>query len=361
MKMKLNALTLAVAAGFVGSAAQAADVLLFPYVVNSATVTTIVSVVDQGAATVGYTAGGAAGGSRLHWRLNYKGGANATVNSATCDEVDYYLPSSINDIQTVDLGGKFGSTTKGVLFSDASVNNNWNAATTSTINFMLGKNAAAGSAQRGVLFVHNSDTTSTQNLYGEALVLDFSTGAAWGYQAKSNGATDAGATANDTRAFDFSAAATGTPILTFQPLAETTTRLFVTPVNKQTAAAGATDVTVGGMLDTNGASLPGWNSLASSVSLTTSTGVAYDRDENLVSGSASSAVVCVGAVDVSSLMTAGAASTLANGGWGKVAVAAGSGTYGTAKAILTKLEFNTTGKINGEALPGTYNNGFIMQ
>jgi hypothetical protein len=358
MKMKLNALTLAVAAGFVGSAAQAADVLLFPYVVNSATVTTIVSVVDQGVATVGYTAGGATGGSRLHWRLNYKGGANASVNSATCEEVDYYLPSSINDIQTVDLGGKFGSTTKGVLFADASVNNNWNAATTSTINFMLGKNAAAGSAERGVLFVHNSDSTTTQNLYGEALVLDFSTGAAWGYQAKSSNVT-----ANDTTNFDFSTAATGTPILTFQPLAETTTRLFVTPVNPQTAAAGATSVATGGMLDTNGASLSGWNALVSSVSLSTSTGVAYDRDENLVSGSASSSVVCVGAVDASSLMTAGAASTLANGGWGRVAVAAGSGTglTGTTKAILTKLEFNTTGKINGESLSGTYNNGFIMQ
>jgi hypothetical protein len=331
---------------------------LFPYVVNSATVTTIVSVVDQGAADAGYTAGGAAGGSRLHWRLNYKGGANASVNSASCDEVDYYLPSSINDIQTVDLGGKFGSTTKGVLFSDASVNNGWNAATTSTINYMLGKNAAAGSAQRGVLFVHNSDSTSTQNLYGEALVLDFSTGAAWGYQAKSSNVT-----ANDTTNFDFSTVATTTPILTFQPLAETTTRLFVTPVNPTTAVTGATSVATGGMLDTNGASLSGWNALVSSVSLTTSTGVAYDRDENLVSGSASSSVVCVGAVDVSSLMTAGAASTLANGGWGRVAVAAGSGTglTGTAKAILTKLEFNTTGKINGESLSGTYNNGFIMQ
>ena len=40
MKMKLNALSLAVAAGFIGSAAQAADVAMFPYVVNSPTVTT---------------------------------------------------------------------------------------------------------------------------------------------------------------------------------------------------------------------------------------------------------------------------------------------------------------------------------
>jgi hypothetical protein len=46
---------------------------------------------------------------------------------------------------------------------------------------MLGANA--GSVQRGVLYIHNADTVAAQTLYGEAMVLDFSTGAAWGYQA----------------------------------------------------------------------------------------------------------------------------------------------------------------------------------
>jgi len=363
MKMKLNALSLAVAAGFIGSAAQAADVAMFPYVVNSATVTTIVSIVDQGAATVGYTAGGATGSSRLHWRLNYKSGANATNNLARCEEVDYYLPSSVNDIQTVDLGGKFGSATKGVLFNDAGTNNAWKANTTDTINFMLGKNGAgATGVQRGVLFVHNADTAAGNanaaagnTLYGEAMVLDFSTGAAWGYQAVTKDATttQAAAAADVEPHFDFAASSTATPILTFMPLAETTTRLFVTPVN----TAG------GSMLALNGQSRTGWDQFNSSLSMVTGTGVAYDRDENLVSGSASAAVVCVGAVDASSLMTAGAASVLANGGWGKVAVAAGAttGMTPTSNAILTKLEFNTAGKFNGDTIPGTFNNGFILK
>lgn len=364
MKMKLNALSLAVAAGFIGSAAQAADIAMFPYVVNSATVTTLVSVVDQGVNTLGYTAGGAAGGSRLHWRLNYKSGANASNNLAVCEEVNYNLPSSQNDIQTVDLGGKFGSATKGVLFSDASIQNNWNAGTTASINYMLGKaGAGATGVQRGVLFVHNSDSTATgQTLYGEAMIIDFSTGAAWGYQALLRDNSDDGAAANAAVDFNFAGAATGRPILTFMPLAETTTRLFVTPLNNpaavppQPSMVGVDGNTIDGLS-------PWWDRLNSNVTLATGGGVAFDRDENQVSGSTVAPVVCVGAVDVSNMMTAGAAAVLANGGWGNVRVTAGTttGMSPTPNALLTKLEFNTGGKLNGDAIPGTFNNGFIMR
>lgn len=351
MKMKLNALSLAIAAaGFAATAAQAADVAMFPYVVNSPTVTTLVSIVDTGSATNGYDQSGATGSGRLHWRLNYKAGANATNNTATCQEVNYYLPSSPNDIQTVDLGGVFGSATKGVLFNDASSNNDWNAGTTNNINYMLGK--AAGATQRGVLFVHNADASTTQTLYGEAMVLDFSTGAAWGYQALLNNGT-----ANIAGNFDFSAQATNAAgsapdIVTFMPTGETTTRIFVTPVNSG-----------GSMLDTHGASILGWDNLNARVTLATGTGVAYDRDENLVSGSVPNNVVCVGAVDVTQMMTSGAAAALANGGWGTLAISPGTltGATPTVNAVATKLEFNTTGKLNGQAIPGTFNNGFIMR
>lgn len=351
MKMKLTALSMAIAAaGLAATAAQAADVALFPYVVNSPTVTTLVSIVDTGSATDGYNQSGVANaGSRLHWRLNYKAGANATNNTASCEEVNYYLPSSTNDIQTVDLGGVFGSATKGVLFNDASTNNDWNSGTTSTINYMLGK--AAGATQRGVLFVHNANTSSGQTLYGEAMVLDFSTGAAWGYQALLNDGSS-----NAAGNFDFSAQATNVSsapdIVTFMPTGETTTRIFVTPVNSG-----------GSMLDTNGANIPGWNTLNARVTLQTATGVAYDRDENLVSGSVPNNVVCVGAVDVTQMMTSGAAASLANGGWGNLAISAGTttGATPTINAVATKLEFNTAGKLNGQAIPGTFNNGFIMR
>jgi len=356
MKLKMKALSLAVAAIAAGSAAHAADVAMFPYVVNSATVTTLVSIVDTADIDKGYTAGGAsgvAGANRLHWRLNYKGGANATNNAAVCEEVNYFLPSSVNDIQTVDIGGNFGSATKGVLFNDASINNNWNANTTATINYMLGK--AAG-VQRGVLFVHNADDTlGTQTVYGEAMVLDFSTGAAWGYQAE---LSDNGGVAGNTQdAFSFVGSATPTnSVVTFMPTAETTTRIFVTPVNTVIGSP---------MLGVDGSSIAGWDRLTARVGLVTGTGVAFDRDENLVSGTTLANVTCVGAVDVTGMMTAGAAAVLANGGWGRLAINTGTGAAATSvnvnTAIATKLEFNTTGTLNGQAIPGTFNNGFIMK
>lgn len=364
MKMKLNALSLAVAAGFIGSAAQAADVAMFPYVVNSPTVTTIVSIVDNGtAATQRYNNAGvigniAGGSNRLHYRLNYKAGALAGMDAASraaqCQEVNYYLPSSPSDIQTFDLGGRHSTAAaRGVMFNDASINNNYVAGTTATINYMLGANA--GSVQRGTLFIHNADTVVGQTLYGEAMVLDFSTGAAWGYQAL---LVDEGA-GNTAAGFAFNAQATNAvgsapDILTFMPAAEVTTRLFVTPVRAVS------------MLAADGASVAGWDQATSLISMATGAGVAFDRDENLVSGSAGVNIKCVGAIDHTELMTAGAAAVLANGGHGLLTAGAGTlaaPAVGTADAVLTKLEFSRTngGTLNGVAVPGTYNNGFIMR
>lgn len=364
MKMKLNALSLAVAAGFIGSAAQAADVAMFPYVVNSPSVTTIVSIVDLGnAATQRYNnagvIGAGAGFNRLHYRLNYKAGAlagmDATSRAAACQEVNYYLPSSPSDIQTFDLGGRHSTAAaRGVMFNDASINNNYIAGTTATINYMLGANA--GSVQRGVLYIHNADTVAAQTLYGEAMVLDFSTGAAWGYQAL---LSDEGA-ANTAAAFNFVPQATNAigsapDILTFMPAAEVTTRLFVTPVT-----------TAGTVLGADGASIAGWDNFTTLVSMATGAGVAFDRDENLVSGSAAVNIKCVGAIDHTELMTAGAAAVLANGGHGLLTLAAGTlpaPAVASVGAVATKLEFSKTngGTLNGVAVPGTYNNGFIMR
>lgn len=366
MNLKMKALTVAVAAGLSMSAAQAADVAMFPYVVNSPSVTTLVSIIDQGGAdTPRYDASGnpgiAANNNRLHWRLNYKAGADATNNAARCQEVNYYLPTSPNDMQTVDIGGRFGAATRGVLFNDPSSNNNWQAATSATINYMLG--AAAGNVQRGVLFVHNADDDSGavtgQTIYGEAMILEFATGSAWGYQAI---LTDNGVV-NDANAFDYTALASnagGAPdLLTFMPLNEVVTRVFVTPVPSAP------------ILEVNGSNAPGWDRWNAGVTLQTNTGVAYDRDENLVSGSNRVQVACVGAVDAQQMMTGGAAAVLANGGYGLLNVANGTlDPFGIAfvptnRAFLTKLEYNTTGMLNGQSATGiaggTFNNGFIMR
>lgn len=377
MKLKMKALSLAVAAVAAGTAAHAADVAMFPYVVNSATVTTLVSIVDRGDAnTPRYNASGipgtvAAGATRLHWRLNYKADAAATDNLASCQEANYYLPSSPNDIQTVDLSGKYGSTTRGVLFNDPSTNNAWQAGTSATINYMLGK--AAGVTQRGTLFVHNADDdtgVAGTTVYGEAMVLEFAGGASWGYQA----ATTDNAGANTAAAFAFhpgslvsngltATAAAPAGLLTFMPPAEVVTNLYITPVP---AAAP--------LLGINGASAAGWNIQQTRVTLNTAptgagAGVAFDRDENLVSGAVNQSVRCVGAVGVTSMMTSGVQAVLANGGWGNVTLTAPArpidGSFvPTNTAYITKLEYGNAaagGKLNGEALTGTFNNGFIMR
>lgn len=376
MKMKLNALTLAVAAaGFIGTTAQAADAVLFPYVVNSATVATLVTVVDR-ATSAGNrydSAGGAQTGSagdRLHWRLHYKAGASLT-NTSACSEVDGYLPTSPFDIQTVDLGGKFGATTKGVMFNDPGVKNKYASA---GVDYMLAPVSALG-ASRGVLIVHNSNAAAgnaavNERLYGEAMVLEYATGAAWGYQAVS---TDGDAVAFG-NGFEFNQAwATGvnggvtnglvasngalTGVLTFMPPADATTTLFVTPMP---ATAG------GALLGADGAAdaLGYWNKWQTNVMLAASTGVAYDRDETLWSGAQPQAVRCVGAVNLTDLVSSAALPKLVNGGWGGLslvadAAAPADGSYQpTARGYVIKLEYSPG---TSSLTKGTFNNAFIMR
>lgn len=354
MELKKIALGVALAAGTM--AAQAEEVVFFPYVVNSPAVTTIVSVIDSSAANTAYDASGNAGGNRLHWRLNYK---TVDSNAAACEEINYYLPSSPNDIQTVDLGAKFGASTSGVLFNDASVNNNWRAGV-GGLTYALAERA--GAQARGILFVHNADNAGGA-LAGDALVLDFTTGAAWGYAGIANAAAGAAA-------FNFgglpaaNSNAVNPAAVSFMPFSEVTTRLFVTPLNDAGAAVASAS-----MLGANGANVVGWDRFTVNVGLVTNaTGVAFDRDENLVSGSLTTNVTCVGAVDVGTLMTAGARATLANGGYGQLALAegptapagVGTTTMGVGTAHVVKLEFSTAGTLNGQAIPGTFNNAFKL-
>lgn len=362
--MKLNkiAFGVALATGAMtmgATSAIAADTLLFPYVVNSTTTTTIVSVIDRGtAATDRYNSAGVvgngAGFNRNHWRLHFKDGANATNNAATCGEINFYLPTSPNDLQTVDLGGTFGATTRGVLFNDPSTNNNWNAA---GVNFNFA--STLQNPMRGALFVHNAESAVGQTMQGEAMVLEFANGAAWGYQAL---AVDNGA-ANNSAGFDFSAlgSTTGQGI-TFMPPAETFTRLFVTPMNDAGSA----------MLAANGASLGAWGGFRARVRLNDAVGgagagVAFDRDENLVSGSLPQDVTCVGAVDVTAMIQpahTAAGGALANGGWSNLIIeatpATAAGIQTTATANVIKLDFSLGGQFNGQAVGAPFNNAYRL-
>jgi len=378
MKMKLNTLTLAIAAaGFIGTAAQAADAVMFPYVVNSATVATLVTVVDRGSSAVSrFNAAGAPAtpGSRLHYRMNYKAGA-ALANTGTCTEINGYLPTSPFDIQTVDLGGKFGATTKGVMFNDPSVNNNWNASGT---DYILAPVATLG-ANRAVLFVHNSDVTNASaQLYGEAMVLEYATGAAWGYQAitsesgdntvdspfdyRTTFAVNAGLnddTAGVTNGILSSVGALNA-VLTFMPPAVANTTLFVTPVPNNFDASGFK------MLGAAGGNVPGWDRWQTNLNLGVAGGVAYDRDEGLWSGAVPQPVRCVGAVPMTDMVSGAALSRLSNGGWAGLSLtAAGAAPFDgsfvrTNAAYVIKLEFSNGAGAAG-LTSGTFNNAFLMR
>lgn len=393
-----NKLASAVAAAIGVSAvgvAQAESVF-FPYVVVSPTVTTIVSVIN--ATDKNWALGGQnrRGTERLHYRLFYKMGDNANKLDVKCDEYNEYLPTSLNDIQTIDLGGYFDNNSLGVLFNDPSVNNNWRGG---GLDYAMARGLAP---VRGYLTVDNSyadrrvinngataaevtaeararATGAAPSIAGEAFIFEFENGAAWGYQAYSSlpprGAAD------ESYFQDFRYAASQSPhAVALMPPAEVTTAFFVTPVSQNQHPD--VDNTYRARIDIR----------------TTDRGDMYDRDENLVSGTKPADVVCVGRVDATALMSDGLAARLRpTGGWGLMwnyrlvqvgsnfvpanfaAYNATASTGGLVPApanpaagvraapqynaddgaVVIKLEYGTS--INGQDANGTWNNGFILR
>ena len=405
------------------SNAVQADALMFPYVVNSATISTVVSIINTSYDL--YNASGVAGkgGSfnRLHWRLHNKNGNDATNNTAACGEVNAYLPTSRFDIQTVDLGGHFGATNSGVLFNDPSINNDWQA-NLGGLSYALASSVASPS--RGVLIVDNADTdyfrpplALAASIAGEAFIYEFGSGAAWGYQGAvvindtgdgDNGVFEmdfgnpslGGATPGGALSF-----VTSTPIFpggitAFMPPEEIITRFFVTPLNR----VANTDCDGDGLSDADiyaGATIapssncsgaagdPGearynvdagindtmiasnYGNYRIQLQMVTIAGVAYDRDENLVSGSTPAVVRCVGGVSITELFSSYSPShALSNGGWGYVQArlpAVDTATYGsqdtssvTGRASVYKLEFNAGSTFNGATVGGVFNNAVFM-
>ena len=175
MKLKMKKISVAVAASLgaslVGMSASQSDELLFPYLVTSQTVTSVVSVVNrsplnpQGTST-----------NRLHYVYLFNNGGGP------CTEFNFRRPTSHNDIQTFDIGDRFAADNLHVLFNDPSFNNNYLAA---NLDFAPFDNAPL--PIRSFLVVDNNGTTgegaSEGSLYGEVVVLDFAAGAAWGYRA----------------------------------------------------------------------------------------------------------------------------------------------------------------------------------
>jgi len=332
MNLKMKTLAAAmIAAGTMG-AAQASGVL-FPYVVNSNSVTTIVTVIDT---NTGYAAGHT---NELHWVLWYKDGASVDDKTANCKEVNQWLPTSTNDMQTVDLGGKFGATTKGVLFNDPSINNDWKKT-----NKRFDMANLDSKPLRGYLVIDDAVPQVASNvstLEGEAMVLEFASGASWGYTA--------GRTVDSGFHLDNDITFTSPQNVSIKPWGETNTLFFVTPID-------------GNMIDGN-------NIAAGATLSMLKNGVAmYDRDENPVSGSVSFPVNCVSSVPADKLITSSAKTLLPDGGWGSLTTTYatvyekdGAVKYQVSTASVIKLDFNSKPTFNGETVTGTFNNAFQLR
>lgn len=378
-KKKL-ATAVAIAAGSIaigGMQAVQADSVFFPHLVGSNTITSIVSVINTADGIGLYP------GSKLHYTMYSKNDPADKV----CTEYNVFLPTSKNDIQTIDIAGLLDKDGElGVLFDDPSINNKWKQANE---DYALGR--ALGLPFRGYMIVDNAvgadpvkcdDGDRCQQpvstVRGEVFMFDYSAGAAWGYQGFTQNGDDPAA--NETYAgseFDYSYAKTASGIpVNMLPFDEFSTAFLVTPVNINNYDAFETD-----WQPENMRPFP-VNDYDAQIAFVTptypqgSSAALYDRDENPVSGSLPANVHCIGRVEAQSLLTAATANRLVKGGWGNLVnrrvnvkdVFTGSvlppnlqpGFDDRTGAVIYKVEYNLGPVFNGQPVNGVFNSGMLL-
>ena len=278
-----------------------------------------------------------------------------------------------NDMVSFDASGIFlDGAGGGPLFGDAEVLAPYGAAEFSTTN--------AGVA-RGFLIVDDGDDTSEggtgADLYGEAIMLEITGGAAFGYRAL-NPAQDVanvpgpvlgnwgGLTAHLGEVLD-QGLGTGFAGVTLLPPSEWTTRFFVTPV-----ADGAG--TAASQRDCETCSV----SIFISPDKAGTVAGMYDRDTVMRSEPFAPAplptsaknVVCTGAVDMTNILPQAVVYQISSqGGWGYVQIRSGTSGHMENSAVVLKLEFNLVNGVattrlspdNAIGFTGTVNNGVWLQ
>lgn len=190
MQFRMTKVAAAVATGLgvsvVGMEAAQADALMFPYVVGSPSTTTIISVINTARPINPLLP------QYLHYRTYYKVGAASTADDAgnnnACEEYDVRRLTSKNDVVTFDLNRKYGDS-QSVLHEGASTKVP-NAEPFDLLAKAIDQKGGSTPQARGVLIVSNEYLPTTLNsdshegsLFGEALIISHSTGAAWGYTA----------------------------------------------------------------------------------------------------------------------------------------------------------------------------------
>ena len=151
-----------------------ADAIMFPWIVRSADVTTVISVVNT-AETEAESSGLQYHNNRLHVEYWHKLTV-ANDQEEVCTEYDFEVTSSKDDMVTWDIAGHFNSGLP--MFNDTSIE----------VIDLTDMTLAVANPRRAFLLVDNntealvaSGTNVDGTIYGEATIIEHRTGAAWGY------------------------------------------------------------------------------------------------------------------------------------------------------------------------------------
>jgi len=182
MALSVVAIAMAMLLSFGAALDQAnADALLFPWIVKSGAISSLVSVVNT--AAVNPLVPPFAGVPQLHWSYYYKDDGSGGVNNsqtAMCVDLDFKMDTSLMDVVTVDAAGNING---GIpMWGD----------TNNALSGGVSASITAPGDRRAFLIVDNNTPvlslpTQLNNvdgtLYGEAMILEIASGAAWGYVA----------------------------------------------------------------------------------------------------------------------------------------------------------------------------------
>lgn len=361
-----------------------ADQLLFPWIIKSSSVSTIISVVNTAGSNLGWNYLGI--DQVLHYQYWYKteldAGSGAT-QTVPCEHFSFKRPTSKDDLVMFDAAANINDGK--ALFGDS--------ARYGDQTFKLN----ADGPRRAFLIVDN-DTPFFVNgggnidgtLYGEAMVIELSGGAAWGYIAY-NPSGNAGATQQtgpvpmwnglDTLGEVLGGNGPATELLNQIGQGEVTpvvllpanvgvTRFFMTPIDNY---AGLLN---GQLLPSEDSPIPSQRvgnanariQLVYNPAPGTFYGGAFDDDESPIDFTKRKNIVCTSADNLQDLMSEAGWNDFvarATPGWAFIDIQTGNLDQNSNLAldnptddmIVGKLEFTTAGvNFSGYAVPGTFNN-----
>ena len=363
-----------------------ADAIMFPWIVKSDTVSTLVSIVNTCGPIGTYGAGLI--NLELHYEYWYKV-TNANGQTEICQPHSDKIPTSKDDIITFDASCNINNGE--ALFGDPSPYGG--------ASFCLNE----PSPRRAFLLVDNNVPAFSLNgvnadgtLYGEAIVMEIQAGAAWGYiayNAWTTGQTDAqsdeiyfydgfdvnGEVIEGTNNNADVGASNEWTQTVLMPPDVISTRMFITPTNTPDAmtvnGVAVAPLLAGSQRIGNANVVVQLSTMEPNTPCPGASGAGdlidgiYDADENPMDGTPPKNIVCTSADNLSSLINPGNYNSwvlTGEQGWAFIALFPGTidqlpfdtvPDNPTDEAIIGKLEYTAAGlTIDGVTVPGAVNN-----